>query len=172
MSKYDEIVELAKQASIDIQAYQRESIRFVETLASECANYLEADVYLVSAEDAVSETTTEVKKTAWESMSMGEDNYWHFGLALILFPTGGQYSIPLFFKKVKDRYELHIANDRKRKTFWLHDLKSESFQPFLDYLFSSIKDYFCAFENFPESKPILGFNAARILKTSEPPKSD
>ena len=40
MSKYDEIIELAKQASGDIAVYQKDSKEFVEALAAEFANYL------------------------------------------------------------------------------------------------------------------------------------
>ncbi len=171
MSKYEEIVALAREASADIRNYRRESVLFVEALASEWGKYLENDVYLVSAEDAKSDTQGEPKSVS-EAISMEDDDYWHFGLALILFPSLSQYAIPLFFRKVKTRYELHIERDRKKKTFWLNDLKSESFQPFCEYLFKSIKEHFRAFKDFPESKPVLGFNAARMLKTSETSESE
>lgn len=170
MSKYDEIIELAKQASGDIAVYQKDSKEFVEALAAEFANYLGVTVYSVTAEGARSDTEAE-SKTPWDSMTMEEDDFWHFGLAFD-FPRGGQYAIPLFFRKVKDRYELHIEKDSGRKTFWIRNLDSNAFQPFLDYVFTSIKRHFESFKDFPSAKPIPGFNRARILKTLESSESE
>jgi hypothetical protein len=172
MSKYDEIVELAKQASADIRDYQRESIVFVETLASEWANYLETDVKISSTEDALASTPTKQELTTLDALNMREDGFWDFALALTLFPPLSELAIPLLFRKSRDGYKLKIANDSQNKTFTIKQLESNAFTTFFDYLFSSIQDYYRSFKNVGESKPILGFNATRLLKTSELPTDE
>jgi len=116
MSKYAELVALEKEALIDMANYRRACVSFVEALASEWASYLENNAYLVSAEDAKSDVEGDAK-TPSEAITMEDDDYWHFGLAFTLYPSMGQFAIPLFFRKVKDRYELHIEKDRN--TFWI-----------------------------------------------------
>lgn len=165
MSKSAEIIALANEARAIRRTYALACKDFVEALSSAFEDYLETRVYCVSSADAHSSEIA-APKSAWDSIDMKDDDFLHFGLAFDMVP-GGQYIIPLFFRKVRNRYELHIDNDSKRKTFWVEDLNADNFQPFFAYLFLSIKDNFEAIKNFPETKPIVGFNQTRILNNLE-----
>jgi hypothetical protein len=171
MSKYDEIVEMARQAAIEVSGYQRESITFIETLAGEWGAYIEEGVSLVSIQEAQSSKKADLTKTAWQAMQMGDDGYWYCGLAINLFPRGGQLTIPLRFRGVKEGYKVQLINDRQNRTFVIKDLESVSFQPFNEYLWTSLEHYykqsFKDFINDESSTQIFGFNRKALTETAE-----
>ena len=169
MSKYEEIVEMAQQAAVEVRKYHLESVTFIETLAGEWGGYIDEGVGLVSIDDAQSPKHAKLNKTTREVMRMGDDGYWYCGLAINLFPRGGQLTIPLRFRGVKDGYKVQLVNDRQNKTFLIKGLEREAFQPFNDYLFASIEHYykqsFKDFVNDETSTQIFGFNRKALTES-------